>query len=289
MYRARFRSSHSFIHGKGTGLFNNSPHRLFLDIQNSTSYSSQATQSQTFHQTNSPLKPRLESHFKNNLFSEISILLLENQVRNCLLEEKEVKERDTSYPAAATTTNTAETYLDNVEKEIRDFRRNYITSSTASSSNVFDAFLNELPTSPNSAPSPQTRWIHPSLCSNSPKHTASSKTLANQPQQRQRRNLPNPIDYTSIPSTLLHAKPYTPPPPPFSPLPSRMPSLHSISLSITTDEAIGNKPVLLSAIMALQCVSGKRADPVFATKGDASKKIRAGMPIGAKASARPTR
>ena len=252
------------------------PKRFLSFIEKSNTFYSTITQSQTqestqtFHQ-NSPLKPRLESHFKNNLISEISILLIENQVRKRLglglgLEGME---RDT-------TGDTTETYLNSMEKGIRDFRSDYILNST-NNFNPFDAFLNELPTSPNSATSPQTKWIIPSS-------TKSVNQL-----QRQRRNLPNPIDYTSIPSTLLHAKPDTPPPPPFSPLPSRMPSLHSISLSITTDEAIGNKPVLLSAIMALQCVSGKRADPVFATKGDASKKIRAGMPIGAKASARPTR
>jgi ribosomal protein L5 len=34
--------------------------------------------------------------------------------------------------------------------------------------------------------------------------------------------------------------------------------------------------------MSLQCITGKRAEPVFATRGDNSKKIRAGMPLGAR-------
>lgn len=36
--------------------------------------------------------------------------------------------------------------------------------------------------------------------------------------------------------------------------------------------------------MSLQAISGLRATPLFATKGDASKKIRAGMPLGASVS-----
>lgn len=233
---------------------------------------------------NSPLKPRLESHFKNNLYSDMSILLLENQIGELVRRKESVKDesggqgdndgvpRDSAQSSA---TAMASQYLDKLQGEIREFRRLKIDSESTSNANdnVFNHFLNNLPTNPNSALSPQTRWIDP----------AGNKSV-NAPKQRLRRKLPNPIDYTSVPSTLLHAKLDTPPPPPFTPLPSRMPNLHSISLSITTDEAIGNKPVLLSAIMALQCVSGKRADPVFATKGDASKKIRAGMPIGAKVS-----
>jgi large subunit ribosomal protein L5 len=36
----------------------------------------------------------------------------------------------------------------------------------------------------------------------------------------------------------------------------------------------------------MQSICGKKPKPVFATKGDASKKIRAGMPIGCKVSIR---
>ena len=36
--------------------------------------------------------------------------------------------------------------------------------------------------------------------------------------------------------------------------------------------------------MSLQAITGKLPEPVFATKGDSTKKIRAGMPLGAKVS-----
>ena len=54
------------------------------------------------------------------------------------------------------------------------------------------------------------------------------------------------------------------------------------SMTILISILIRLRSLLLSAVMSLQCISGQRAIPTFATKGDASKKIRAGMPIGAK-------
>jgi ribosomal protein L5 len=95
------------------------------------------------------------------------------------------------------------------------------------------------------------------------------------------RKFKNPIDYTSIPNEEFYAPSSAREFPKFSPLPYRTPALRRIELKIWAEEAVGNKNLLLSAIMSLQSISGIRATPLFATRGDASKKIRAGMPLGA--------
>jgi ribosomal protein L5 len=95
------------------------------------------------------------------------------------------------------------------------------------------------------------------------------------------RKFKNPIDYTSIPNEDFYAPVGTQEFTKFSPLPYRTPALRQIDLKIWAEEAVGNKNLLLSAIMSLQSISGIRATPLFATRGDASKKIRAGMPLGA--------
>ncbi|KAJ1564058.1 hypothetical protein HK096_009799 [Nowakowskiella sp. JEL0078] len=77
------------------------------------------------------------------------------------------------------------------------------------------------------------------------------------------------LDYSNVPSRAMKKflNPPPPPPPPFAPLPNRMPAIKSIVLKIWQDSAAQN--------------NGVRADPVFAERGDASKKIREGMPLGA--------
>jgi len=97
-----------------------------------------------------------------------------------------------------------------------------------------------------------------------------------------KKKLKNLIDYTSIPKEIFNAPEWTDTSRPYSPLMSRIPALKSVVLDIYTEEAIQNKSILLSAIMSLQSISGVRPDPVLATKGDASRKIRAGMAIGAR-------
>ncbi|KAJ3011472.1 hypothetical protein HKX48_006829 [Thoreauomyces humboldtii] len=92
----------------------------------------------------------------------------------------------------------------------------------------------------------------------------------------------NPIDYTSVKKEKLSAREAAPPPAPFSPLPSRLPIVSKVVLRIWAEQAVSNKTILLSAIMSLQSISGIRAEPLFATEGDASKKIREGMPLGAR-------
>lgn len=95
-----------------------------------------------------------------------------------------------------------------------------------------------------------------------------------------RRRVTNPIDYTSVPNSILMAPPKPAPALPFSPALARMPRLLSVTLRIETLDAVASKSVLLGAIMSLQSISGARPEPVFATKGDALKKVRVGMPIG---------
>jgi ribosomal protein L5 len=110
------------------------------------------------------------------------------------------------------------------------------------------------------------------------------------PQRKIRKKLKNPIDYTAIPKEIFNAPDFVPVDLRFSPKLDRVPKLKSIVLDIYTEEAIANKSVLLAALMALQAICGVRPDPVLAKKGilklvylgDASRKIRQGMPIGAK-------
>ncbi|KAH9246642.1 hypothetical protein BASA81_015803 [Batrachochytrium salamandrivorans] len=61
-----------------------------------------------------------------------------------------------------------------------------------------------------------------------------------------------------------------------------MPVLKSIVLKIWCEAAVSNKNMLLGAIMCLQSITGVQAYPLFAETGDSSKRIRAGMPLGAR-------
>lgn len=213
--------------------------------------------------SNQVLKPRLEEHLKNNLEREMSVLLVENHLCK-IMKSAGAQDRDRE----------AKEYLDSLEKEINDFRGIHIENDLAKEEQVkttFTTFLHNLPTAPNSHTSPFTAHLSPHL------QTPSIKPTYTRP-------LPNPIDYTSVPSSLLYAPKDPPPHPKFTPLPHRIPRIQGIDLEITTEEAVSSKNILLSAIMSLQSISGVRGVPVFATKGDASKKIRVGMPIGAKVS-----
>jgi hypothetical protein len=187
------------------------------------------------------LKPRLESHFKSNLFPEMSVLLLENEIGKLIEIEKnenskvsadDAKLSDSVDVSGGVSSSASTEYLEFVRKEITEFRikndldRLHENKNTDHIMKTFSTPLSSLPTIPNSYPSPFTSWLIP--------YTDQSKP-------KQKRALPNPIDYTSIPSALLHASPDPPPPTPFTPLPHRMPCLEGIDLEITTDEAIGNK------------------------------------------------
>ncbi|TPX71756.1 hypothetical protein SpCBS45565_g00813 [Spizellomyces sp. 'palustris'] len=97
-----------------------------------------------------------------------------------------------------------------------------------------------------------------------------------------RKGLFNPIDYTTVLKEKYDAREDAPPPPPYAPLPSRIPIVSKVMLRIWSEAAVANKTILLSAIMSLQSITGVRAEPLFATVGDASKKIREGMPLGAR-------
>ena len=68
----------------------------------------------------------------------------------------------------------------------------------------------------------------------------------------------------------------------YCPIPSRLPFVKKIVCKIWSEDAVDKKHILLPAIMSLSSVTGKRAEPLFAQEGDASKKIREGMPLGAR-------
>ncbi|KAL1924691.1 mitochondrial 54S ribosomal protein uL5m [Calcarisporiella thermophila] len=75
-------------------------------------------------------------------------------------------------------------------------------------------------------------------------------------------------------------KPLKPTPPPKS---SRtVPELQKIDVHCMVKEAILSKTNLLSAIMAIQSITGVRPEIVFARTGAATWKLREGMPIGCK-------
>ena len=95
---------------------------------------------------------------------------------------------------------------------------------------IFKMRLDDFPTLPNKSLSPFTELL-----------LTPGKAVPETKKPRFRRVLPNPIDYTSVIKEVLYAKPDAPPPPPFSPLPSRMPRLKSIDLEIHAEDAIGNK------------------------------------------------
>lgn len=98
--------------------------------------------------------------------------------------------------------------------------------------------------------------------------------------RRYRKRLYNPIDYTAVPFSVLHAKPSPKPAEAFEPTARRLPQVSRVVLKTWTESALGNKAILLSAIMALQSIGGVKPEPLFAEKGDAVKRIREGMPLG---------
>ncbi|KAJ1566368.1 hypothetical protein HK405_010102, partial [Cladochytrium tenue] len=69
----------------------------------------------------------------------------------------------------------------------------------------------------------------------------------------------------------------------FSPRPEHLPAVRKIVLRVWDEKAIENKNLLIGSIMSLQAMTGVPATPLFAEKADAARKLRAGMPLGAKA------
>lgn len=59
--------------------------------------------------------------------------------------------------------------------------------------------------------------------------------------RRYKQKLYNPIDYTSIRKEVFNAPPPQAPRAPFAPLPSRLPALKKIMLSVWDEEAVANK------------------------------------------------
>jgi ribosomal protein L5 len=102
-----------------------------------------------------------------------------------------------------------------------------------------------------------------------------------EPRKRWVKKLKNPIDYTPIPNEIWNLPPEEQKIENLQ-VPSAIPALTKVELRIWCEEAAANKNHVMSAIMALQSITGRRPDPLFAEKGDASRKIRAGMPMGAK-------
>ncbi|KAJ3116906.1 hypothetical protein HDU96_008425 [Phlyctochytrium bullatum] len=104
-----------------------------------------------------------------------------------------------------------------------------------------------------------------------------------------KRRLVNPIDYTTVKRRHMEnwllgkseEKSRWRKKGEFSPLVARLPGLRKVVLKIWEESAVQNKQILLAAILSLQAITGVHATPLFAARGDAAKKIRKGMPIGA--------
>ncbi|RKP39959.1 ribosomal protein L5 domain-containing protein [Dimargaris cristalligena] len=75
-------------------------------------------------------------------------------------------------------------------------------------------------------------------------------------------------------------RPKRPPVPPSTP--DLVYGLNSLTVHIRMREAIENKYNLLSALMALQCITGRRAEVVYSRSDAALLKLRKGMPLSVK-------
>ncbi|KAI8811859.1 ribosomal protein L5 domain-containing protein [Cladochytrium replicatum] len=98
---------------------------------------------------------------------------------------------------------------------------------------------------------------------------------------RWRKKVMNPIDYTPVPKETMELfwNPPPPPPPPFAPIPSRLPMLKSVSLRMFP-ESTSDKGALLPAVMAIECITGLRADPLVVDRADNMRRLRMGMTMG---------
>ncbi|KAI9032367.1 ribosomal protein L5 domain-containing protein [Hyaloraphidium curvatum] len=100
------------------------------------------------------------------------------------------------------------------------------------------------------------------------------------PMRRHTRPFLNPIDYSSHKPgrewRILPTDPF-----PYAPLASRLPKIESITLYCFPKLASQNKMSVLHAIMALQSISGCKAEPYFAAHSDAALGIKAGHVAGA--------
>ncbi|KAJ3211740.1 hypothetical protein HDU67_004322 [Dinochytrium kinnereticum] len=143
---------------------------------------------------------------------------------------------------------------------------------------VFSTPLTHLPTAPlDPLPSTVTNLLS--------KKAADARGVHRNVKRLWRRRLVNPIDYTTVRRSAMEAfllgdgkeKDGAG----FAPVPGKLPAIRKVVLKIWEDSAVQNKYVLLSAILSLQAITGVYASPLFAARGDASKKIRQGMPLGA--------
>ncbi|KAJ3143901.1 hypothetical protein HK101_002972 [Irineochytrium annulatum] len=223
------------------------------------------------------LRSRLEEHYYTSLLEDIMILRYKHDSKGALsvaqvdklLEKKYTSQKSAHQPPGAL-----------------DF--SWPRVSPSHTSDVFKAFtgpLQRLPTLP----------CHPS-------HTRHQKLLARlsarhvafMPKWRWQRRLFNPIDVTTVRRAeyerfvrkarereAVRRGGGRGDERGFKPVPERMPVLRKVTLKIWEVGAVANKNILLSAVMALTAITGVKAEPLFAIDGDATKKIREGMPIGA--------
>ncbi|KAJ3064699.1 hypothetical protein HDU98_011908 [Podochytrium sp. JEL0797] len=174
------------------------------------------------------------------------------------------------------------------EKMERDAKAN---AKALSLTTLFQTPLAKLPTRPLDSPMPVTNLLAMKAARYDMYHANASAG------GRARRRLTNIIDYTTITDaqfTKLEREKikgvrdfHRGFEKNFSPRIDHLPAIRKVVLKIWDEKAVNNKQILLPALLSLEAITGTRAEPVFATLQDATKVIRAGMPLGAQVTLHP--
>ncbi|KAI8833750.1 ribosomal protein L5 domain-containing protein, partial [Chytridium lagenaria] len=216
------------------------------------------------------VRNRLEEHYYRSLVEDIMVLRYRHESKDAPSVEK-VDAMLAELSQSAHASLDAQTPL-----TLNPTRRSDLLR-------VFSTPLSHLPTYPstNSSSTAVTNLLA--------KRTADASGPGRNVRRLWRRRLVNPIDYTTVRRSAMESflmgekerevrmeKGKS-----FSPNVARLPAIRKVVVKIWEESAVVNKNVLLGAIMSLQAITGVHASPLFAVHGDASKKIRAGMPMGA--------
>lgn len=248
----RRRSGGSLFIRSGSHITTTTTTPSILNASYSTATSTTSTQpppppiTTTTNTTTTTFQSRLEDHYYSNLLEDIMILSY-----------------DHSSPLISQSLLNSNTHPE--------------WSHTSPESFPLDTFaksLSELPTATTPGSFPTTSLLHKSTIDLVNQEKLKRKSI------RSYKPLYNPIDYTSIKKTRTHT-PTLPTSPPFSPLPSHLPTMEKIHISLVHLKAIDNKYTLLSAMMALECMTGLLPTPVFSNRNRAELRLKKGMPIGA--------
>ncbi|KAJ3323185.1 hypothetical protein HDU76_013719 [Blyttiomyces sp. JEL0837] len=218
-----------------------------------------ATTSSTITETlqnNVPvLRPRLEEYLYSSMIEDMMVLLYRHDS-----------------PLAPTVAD-----FEKEEQELASKSK----SQTSDFFNVFATPFAHLPTNP----------LNPKGFTTSLISRRAARLNLGLPNRRWRRRLRNPIDYTTVTNkefsdyyrgiTKAYVEEKRAFERYFSPKLEHLPTIRKVVLRIWDEKAVANKSLILPALFCLESITGVQASPLFASVGDAAKKIRAGMPLGA--------